>query len=63
MTDDNTTKIPWKVPVVIELHTNVTPLGFDLVKMNEPTLMKRPSRLGMSHLLRANDATAEQDHE
>lgn len=63
MTDVKTTKIPWKVPVVIELHTNVTPLGFDQVHMKEPTLMKRPSRLGMSHLIRVNDAKAEQDHE
>lgn len=63
MSEDNTTKIPWKVPVASELHTSVTPLGFDHVQMKEPKLMKRPSRLGMPHLIRANDAKAEQDHE
>lgn len=54
MIDAKTTENPWAVPVRVDLWTNVTLSGFDLVKTQEPTLIMGPVRMGMSLLMRLN---------
>lgn len=63
MTDTQTTENPWKVPMCIKLRTNATSFRFDLAKTQEPTVIKGPARMGMSLLMRRNNAKMEEIHD
>ncbi|PAK77662.1 hypothetical protein CRM93_12165 [Acetobacter fabarum] len=62
MTDRKTTETPWKGLAVIGLQKDATPFSFEQTEIQEHTLIMGPTRMGMSRLVRQNDATMDVTH-
>ncbi|MBB2199668.1 hypothetical protein HLH44_19925 [Gluconacetobacter sp. 1c LMG 22058] len=63
MADKQTTESPWDAPIIIGQQRNATLFGFDQGKTREPTLIIGPARMGMSYLMRMNDAKTDDGYE
>ena len=63
MTDAKTTETPWEGLVIIGLQNNATPFGFEQTETREHTLIMGPTRMGMSRLVRQNNAKMDAPHE
>lgn len=63
MTDKRTTETPWEGLVIIGLQKNATPFSFEQTETQEHTLIMGPSRMGMSRLVRQNDAKMDDIHD
>lgn len=61
--DKQTTKTPWECSAIIGLHKNATPFSFEQIETQKPTLIMGPTRMGMSHLIRQNNAKMDAPHE
>lgn len=63
MTDSKTTETPWKGPAIIGLQKDATPFSFEQTEIQEHMLIMGPARMGMSRLVRQNDATMDVTHD
>ncbi|GAB3588851.1 hypothetical protein APE01nite_23700 [Acetobacter peroxydans] len=61
--DKQTTETPWEGSVIIGLHKNTTPFSFEQIETQKRTLIMGPTRMGMSHLMRQNNAKMDAPHE
>lgn len=63
MTDVKTTETPWECPVITGWMKNATLFGFVQINTQEPTLITASARMGMSYLVRQNNAKMDDIHE